>query len=505
MKKAFFVSTPIYYPSGKLHIGHTYTTTLSDVVARYKKENGYDVFFLTGSDEHGQKIEQKAIEAGVTPKVYVDKIVTTFKELWTNLDIDYDRFIRTTDSDHYAAVQKLFSQLLEQNLIYPAKYKGKYCVSCEEFLTSEQMDENFTHVVCHQPAIDFEEETYMLKVSEFRDYLVELFKNDFLVPEARKKEMLNNFINNNLEDLSVTRVSFDWGVKVLENPKHVIYVWLDALSNYITALGWGSADTAQLEKFWTNGEVLQFVGKEITRFHSIYWPVMLKALGLKAPDKLLSHGWILSKDTKMSKSLGNVIDPVEIINTYGSDALRFYIANNLPIDKDGNFTDELFIEAFNVNLANNVGNLISRVSNMIIKYFDGQLPKVDTNQFATLIAAGEQSIVDYQTAMDAYNICEATQVALKLGNDCNKFIEEAKPWALEKEGKLDELAQVLSVLQKNIMIIAYLLKPILVKNYSKMVSQMGVAPEAVNWESLKTHNFNYQKITTKEVLFERIK
>ncbi|ARU90874.1 methionyl-tRNA synthetase [Spiroplasma clarkii] len=459
---------------------------------------------MTGSDEHGQKIEQKAAEAGVTPQSYVDTIVSSFKDLWKILEIDYDRFIRTTDKDHVAAVQKLFSNLLAQDLIYPSKYKGKYCISCEEFLTAEQMDEGFIHKVCQKEAIDFEEETYMLRVSNFKKYLTELFETNFLEPEARKKEMLNNFINNNLEDLSVTRVSFDWGIQVLENPKHVIYVWLDALSNYITALGWGSEDNSKLKQFWIEGEVLQYVGKEITRFHAIYWPVMLQALGLKAPDKLVSHGWILSKDTKMSKSLGNVIDPVEIIETYGADALRFYIANNLPTEKDGNFTNDLFIESFNTNLANNVGNLISRVSNMIIKYFDGLLPSVEIEQHP-LIKSGEQTIKDYQKYMDQYNISEAVQSVLKLGNECNKFIEDVKPWALEKAGQISKLNEVLAILQRNITIIIYLLKPILVKSFEKMFNQMGLTSNTVNFETLKAKKFNYQKISSKEVLFERIK
>ncbi|AHI53389.1 methionine--tRNA ligase [Spiroplasma culicicola] len=506
MSKNFFVSTPIYYPSGKLHIGHTYTTTLADVMARYKKENGFDVFFLTGSDEHGQKIEQKAVEANMSAQEYVDGIVLTFKELWEKLNIDYDRFIRTTDEDHVKAVQKMFSLLLSKDLIYPSKYSGKYCISCEEFLTREQMDEDFIHNVCKNKAVDFEEETYMLRVSNFKDYLQELFATDFLEPANRKKEMLNNFINNDLEDLSVTRVSFKWGIEVLENPNHVIYVWLDALSNYITALGWGSNDESMLQKFWSHdSEVLQLVGKEITRFHSIYWPVMLKSLDLKAPDKLLSHGWILSKDTKMSKSLGNVIDPIELIEKYSSDALRFYIINNLPTDKDGNFTDELFIESFNTNLANNVGNLLSRVSNMIMKYFDGKLleTKIDESHF--LVKLGNETIKEYQKLMDQYNMSEACQVILKLGQECNKFIEDTKPWALEKEQKIDDLNLVLSILQKNIMIISFLLKPILVNSYPLMVGQMGVDPKEVNFKNLESNNFNFNKIENKLVLFERIK
>ncbi|AUB32163.1 methionine--tRNA ligase [Spiroplasma floricola] len=504
MKKTFYVTTPIYYPSGNLHIGHAYTTTLADVVARYKKESGYKVFFLTGSDEHGQKIEQKAKENNLPPKKYVDQIVKNFIDLWKILDIDYDRFIRTTDEDHIFAVKEIFTDLLEKDLIYPSTYKGKYCISCEEFLTVEQMDETFHHTICGKEAIDFEEETYMLRVSKFQKYLQELFETNFLEPEPRKKEMLNNFINNDLEDLSVTRVSFNWGIQINENPKHVIYVWLDALSNYITALGFKSKNDDLLKKFWSKDtEILQIIGKEITRFHSIYWPVMLHSLGLKTPDKLLSHGWILSGDKKMSKSIGNVLDPIEIIKKYSSDALRFYIINNLPTDKDGSFTDELFVESFNNNLANNLGNLISRVSNMIIKYFDGQLPKIDISKH-WLIKKGFETIEEYKKLMDVYNMSEATQVVLRLGQECNKFIEDSKPWALEKEGKTDELLEVLSVLQKNIIIISYLLKPILVKTYPGMIEQMGLKPELINFNNIKD-NFDYDKIINKLVLFERIK
>lgn len=504
MKKSFFVSTPIYYPSGKLHIGHAYTTTLADVIARYKKEQGYDVYFLTGSDEHGQKIELKAKEANQTPKDYVNQIVKTFKTLWKNLNINYDKFIRTDDKDHIDAVQKAFSLLLKKDLVYLSNYSGKYCLSCEEFLKTDQMDSAFVHNVCLKTAIDFQEETYMLRVSMFRSYLNDLFKTNFLEPESRKNEMLTSFINNELEDLSITRINFSWGVPVLENKKHVIYVWFDALLSYISALGWGSEDETLLNKFWTNGEVLQLIGKEITRFHSIYWPILLKAINLKPPDKLLSHGWILSKNIKMSKSIGNIVDPLELIDTYGADALRFYIINNLPTNKDGSFSEELFIESFNTNLANNIGNLISRVTNMIIKYFDGILPKVKIKE-NHLSKLGTQTIKEYEMLMDNYNMSEAVQVVLKLGSECNKFIEDEKPWSLEKENNKDKLAQILLTLQKNIIIIIYLLKPILTDSYDKMIDQMGVKNKNINFDSLKEHNFDFDKIILKDVLYKRIK
>ncbi|QBQ08203.1 methionyl-tRNA synthetase [Spiroplasma gladiatoris] len=506
MKKTFFVSTPIYYPSGNLHIGHTYTTTLADVMARYKKENFYEVFFLTGSDEHGQKIEQKAKENNITPKEYVNEVVETFKDLWNKLDINYDRFIRTTDEDHIIAVQKIFSFLLKKDLIYLSEYKGKYCISCEEFLTFEQMDKDFVHNVCKNVATDFQEETYMLRVSKFQKYLQDLFKTNFLVPESRKNEMLNSFINTGLEDLSVTRVSFSWGIPVLENPKHIVYVWIDALSNYITALGFGSDNTELLEKFWSeDGEILQIVGKEITRFHSIYWPILLNSLNLKTPNKLLSHGWIISGGNKMSKSLGNVIDPIELLKSYSSDAVRFYIINNLPTDRDGEWTEELFIESFNTNLANNVGNLISRVSNMIIKYFNGKLNTklLDKNHY--LVRMGLETIEKYKKLMDNYEMNAAIKEVLKLAQECNKFIEETKPWNLEKEDKLEELNETLLILQKNILIVSYLLKPILTKSYENMILQMGVNPEKVNFDSLTNNKIDFETISKKLVLFERIK
>jgi len=504
MKKSFFVSTPIYYPSGNLHIGHAYTTTLADVIARYKKEQGYDVYFLTGSDEHGQKIELKAKEANQTPKDYVNQIVKTFKTLWKNLNINYDKFIRTDDKDHINAVQEAFSLLLKKDLVYLSNYSGKYCLSCEEFLKTDQMDSAFVHNVCFKTAIDFQEETYMLRVSMFRSYLNDLFKTNFLEPESRKNEMLTSFINNELEDLSITRINFSWGIPVLENKKHVIYVWFDALLSYISALGWGNEDNTLLDKFWTNGEVLQLIGKEITRFHSIYWPILLKSINLKTPDKLLSHGWILSKNIKMSKSIGNIVDPLELIDTYGADALRFYIINNLPTNKDGSFSEELFIESFNTNLANNIGNLISRVTNMIIKYFDGILPKVkiEENHLSKL---GNKTIKEYEMLMDNYNMSEAVQVVLKLGSECNKFIEDEKPWSLEKENNQDKLTQILLILQKNIIIIIYLLKPILTDSYDKMIDQMGLKNKNINFDSLKEHNFEFDKIILKDVLYKRIK
>ncbi|AKU80310.1 methionine--tRNA ligase [Spiroplasma turonicum] len=504
MKKNFYVTTPIYYPSGNLHIGHAYTTTLADVICRYKKMDGYKTFFLTGSDEHGQKIELKAKENNLDPKTYVDNIVKNFKHLWNKLNINYDKFIRTTDNFHIETVQKIFSTLLKKDLIYLSKYKGEYCISCEEFLTKEQILDNKFHVVCKNEFIIFEQDSYMLRVSKFKEFLTNLFSTNFLEPENRKKEMLNNFINNELEDLSVTRVNFSWGIPVIEDPKHVIYVWIDALSNYISALGYLNNEPQVMNDFWSEEtEVLQIIGKEITRFHSIYWPVILKSLDLRLPDKILSHGWILSKNDKMSKSLNNVIDPVDVINKYSSDSLRFYISYNLPTYKDGSFTDELFIESYNNNLANNVGNLISRTSNMIIKYFDGMLPNVDIKD-EPIYLIGDQTIKSYKCSMDKYNISESIDSVLKLGQECNKYIEEIRPWDLDKNNQMDKLAKVLNVLHRNIVIIIYLLSPILVESCNKMLKQVGVDENEINFETLLNSSYKINKLTDREILFKRI-
>ncbi|AKX34699.1 methionyl-tRNA synthetase [Spiroplasma litorale] len=504
MKKNFYVTTPIYYPSGNLHIGHAYTTTLADVICRYKKEDGYNTFFLTGSDEHGQKIELKAKENNLEPIEYVNEIVLNFKNLWKKLNINYNKFIRTTDQYHIDSVQKIFSFLLEKKLIYLSKYKGEYCISCEEFLTKEQIVDNKFHVVCKKEFIIFEEDSYILKITEFKTYLQEIFKTDFLEPENRKKEMLNNFINNDLEDLSVTRINFKWGIPVIEDPKHVIYVWIDALSNYITALGYKNNEKNLMDTFWSKDtEILQIIGKEITRFHSIYWPVLLKALDLRLPSKILSHGWILSKNDKMSKSLNNVIDPLKIIDDFSSDALRFYISYNLPTYKDGNFTEELFIESFNTNLANNVGNLISRTSNMIIKYFDGQTPEANIES-DSLYKKGIETITNYKKFMNEYKVTEAIEEVLKLGQSCNKYIEDIKPWDLEKNDKIDELKKVIKILHNNIVIIIYLLKPILVENTEKMFKQIGVKIDDVNFDSINNKKYSIDKISSREIIFKRI-
>ncbi|AHI54233.1 methionyl-tRNA synthetase [Spiroplasma sabaudiense Ar-1343] len=505
MKKTFYVTTPIYYASGDLHIGHTYTTVLADIMNRYKKLMGYETFFLTGSDEHGQKIATKALAENLSPKNYVDKIVEKFKNLWNLLDVDYDKFIRTTDDYHKKAVQEIFSKLVEKDLIYKGSYKGLYCVSCEEFLTSEQINEEGLCKVSQTKPEILAEETYFLRVSQFSDFLTKLFDTNFLTPESRKNEMLKNFIEPGLEDLSVTRISLEWGIPTNEDPKHVIYVWIDALSNYITALGYGQSENSLLKKFWNSKtEIVQYVGKEITRFHSIYWPVILEGLGLPMPTKLISHGWILAKDTKMSKSLGNVIDPIAVINGFSSDALRFYIAKELPTERDGNFTEELFIESYNTNLANNIGNLISRTNNMIVKYFDGNiLEEIDlaNHQITNL---KNQMIANYIKEMNDYQIHKAVDIVMRFSQELNKFIEDEKPWALEKSGDTKNLAVVLKVLQESIAVIIHLLSPILTKSYSLMLNQIGYNKPLLNIYELESGKLVFEKINDRKIIFERI-
>ncbi|WP_434341785.1 methionine--tRNA ligase [Mycoplasma putrefaciens] len=508
MSKKFYVTTPIYYPSGNLHLGHAYTTTLADILNRYKKEQEYETFFLTGSDEHGQKIEAKAKEAKLTPLEYLNPKVENFKQLWTKLNIVYDKFIRTTDDYHEQAVKKLFTKLYEKGLIYKGQYEGIYCVSCEEFLTAEQVDENgFCKISNTQPQ-KVNEDTYFLKVSEFQNFVEELLKTEFLIPDYRRNEMLKNFVEPGLKDLSVTRVSFKWGIPIDQDPNHIIYVWLDALSNYITALGYLQDDDHLFKKFWADPEteILQLAGKEIIRFHSIYWPVILKALDLRQPTHLLGHGWILNKNTKMSKSLGNVIDPMKIIELYSSDALRFYIANDLPTEKDGNFSLELFLESFNAHLANNVGNLISRTHNMITKYFDGYIDLTDVEYDSELINLSMRTIDQYIENMDQYKISSAVRNVLNLSAACNKFIEDQAPWNLAKEQNTYQLKNVLATLQRSMSIISYLLKPILVEKYDDMIEQCGLKNVKLDFNNLKTFkDLKFNKLGDKRVLFVRIK
>ncbi|AGM25761.1 methionyl-tRNA synthetase [Spiroplasma syrphidicola EA-1] len=509
-EKLFYVTTPIYYPSAHLHIGHSYTTVLADIINRYKKLDGYETFFLTGSDEHGEKIEKKAKADGITPYEFTTKIIANFKHLWEKLGVEYNKFIRTTDYDHEKAVQKIFSKLYKKGDIYKGHYEGIYCVSCEEFLTESQLNsENSQCLVCQNVPKKVQEETYFFKVSKYSDFLVNYYNSHqgFIEPEATKNEMLNNFIYPGLTDLSVTRTSFSWGIPTIEDSKHIVYVWIDALSNYLTALGYLSEDETLFNKFWNNDnvEILQIIGKEIARFHTIYWPSMLESLGLRQPDKILSHGWILFKDAKMSKSLGNVIDPLVLIDKFGRDVLRFYLGFEIPTDNDGKFSYDLYLESYNTNLANNIGNLSSRVTNMIEKYFDGHLPAVE-NLDNALIHEIKITVTNFKFYMDKYNVSRAIGKVLLLCQNANRFIEFSKPWELAKNGQQAELQAALYSLAYAIVVSAFLLQPILIDTSQKIANQFGIDLATLSFDNindLKNIHFN-KKITKGEILFQRL-
>jgi len=489
-KKTFYLTTPIYYPSGNLHIGHAYTTVAADALCRYKRLQGYDVMFLTGTDEHGQKIQQKAAEKGVTPQEYVDEIVSGIKDLWNKLDISYDDFIRTTEKRHKQVVEKIFARLVEQGDIYLDEYEGWYCTPCESFFTERQL-ENGNCPDCGRPVEKVKEESYFFKMSKYVDRLLQYYEEnpDFIQPESRKNEMINNFIKPGLEDLAVSRTSFDWGIKVPSDPKHVIYVWIDALTNYITALGYGSEDDSKFQKFWPAD--VHLVGKEIVRFHTIYWPIILMALDLPLPKKVFAHGWLLMKDGKMSKSKGNVVDPVTLIDRYGLDALRYYLLREVPFGSDGVFTPEGFVERINFDLANDLGNLLNRTVAMINQYFDGYIPayKGSVSEFEkSLLEENQEGVKKYEQAMEKMEFSVALSSIWQIISRANKFIDETMPWKLAKdESKREELAGVLAHLAETLRRVAVLLQPFLTETPKKMFEQLNVqSSDLTSWESLAT-------------------
>lgn len=484
-KKPFYITTPIYYPSGNPHIGHCYTTVACDSIARYRRMQGYDVMFLTGTDEHGLKIEQKAAEKGVTPKEYVDEVVKTFKKLWSYMNISYDRYIRTTDDYHIETVQKIFKALYDKGYIYKGEYKGKYCTPCESFWTESQLDENGCCPECHREVTEAKEEAYFFKMSPFAERIEKLLtETDYLQPKTRATELVNNFIKPGLEDLCVSRTTFKWGIPVTFDDKHVVYVWIDALSNYISALGFWNEQYNDFDKFWPAD--VHMVAKDIMRFHAIVWPAMLMALDLPLPKHLAVHGWITFNGQKMSKSLGNVVDPFILGERYGADAIRYHILREMALGADSSFSNEIMINRINSDLANGLGNLVSRTVAMADKYFGGTLPADrEAGDFdAELIAEAEELRAKVDEFMDKTQINNALAEIFKVVSRANKYIDETAPWVLGKdESKKARLATVLYNLLETIRIVSTLLSNFMPTTMPKVWEQIGAAESDITYEN----------------------
>ena len=511
MKKRCYITTPIYYPSGNAHLGHTYCTIMADIIARYKRNRGVETYFLTGTDEHGQKIQNNAEKLGLTPQQYVDGIAAKFQDLWKELKISNDDFIRTTQERHIKVVSEVFSRFLKQGDIYLGNYEGWYCVPCESFWTNVQVGEDHLCPDCGRPVNKAREESYFFKCNKYLDIVLENFeKPKFVFPESRKNEMLNNFIKPGLDDLCVSRTSFSWGIQIKENPKHVIYVWLDALINYISALGYLSDDDSLFKKFWDNDdvEIIHLVGADISRFHTIYWPMFLKALNLRQPDRIFVHGLLMTKDGKMSKSKGNVIAPQPLIDRYGLDCLRYYLIREINFGSDGVFTPEQFIERINVDLVNNYGNLVNRSLNMIKKYFDGVIP-----QYVEGIKEIDKAIQDevlktiskYEELMDDLKLSEATNEVMLLVDKANKYIQAKEPWTLAKsEENIDELKMVMANIARVIFVSTMLLKPIIIESYNKVFNYLGIEKEVEYKDIFDVHYLDNLKLKDCDILYKRL-
>ena len=513
MKKRFYITTPIYYPSARLHLGHAYCTTLSDVLARSKRERAYEVYFLTGADEHGLKIEKNAIEAGVTPQQFVDNIVEGFYQLWDLLHITNNDFIRTTQDRHIKVVQSAFTRMLNKGDIYLGKYEGWYCKYCEAFWTDTQVGSEHLCPDCQREVQKAEEEAYFFKASKYVDSLMDFFDKNpkFLIPESRKNEMINTFIKPGLDDLCVSRTSFSWGVPVLENDKHVVYVWLDALTNYISALGYGSDNDELYKKYWDSEdcEIIHILGADITRFHAIYWPMFLESLGLRKPDREFVHGLLMMKDSKMSKSKGNVVNPYPLVERFGVDSVRYYLTREINFGSDGSFSPEQFVERVNADLANSYGNLLNRTISMIGKYFNGVIPSYAgkvTDFDASLESVIDLTISNYEALMDDLKITDSIALVNDLVNRANKYIDETTPWSLAKdESKKEELASVMNHLARAIYVASRLYHPVLVTASDKAFEQLGLSEKDADYHNIKDAHLLDNRVTVKgNPLFPRL-